>query len=88
MKLRPSRVGLVVVTALVSSSACTYHPPHPGISISMSKVTADVLYGGAAAAVLPGALPLPPLPRGATCRADPVRAIIAAHHIDAACGEG
>jgi hypothetical protein len=62
MNRRRSHVGLVTVLAIVSTSACAYHPPHPGISISMSKVTADVLYGGAAAAVLPGALTLPPPP--------------------------
>ena len=62
MNRRRSRVGLVAVLAIVSTSACAYHPPHPGISISMSKVTADVLYGGAAAAVLPGALTLLPPP--------------------------
>lgn len=53
------RIGPVVALGLVLASGCGYHVPHPAERIGMHTFTADVLYGAAAAAVLPGAVPLP-----------------------------
>ena len=52
-------VALVAALALVTTSACGYHVPQPKEKIGMHTFTADVLYGATAAAILPGAVPLP-----------------------------
>ena len=60
--MKRHRMGAIVALGLLTTSACGYHIPQPAQKISMHTFTADVLYGAAAAAVLPGALPLPLAP--------------------------
>lgn len=62
MNRRHSGLALAAALAIAPTSACAYHPPHAAIRIGMNSVAADVLYGAAASAILPGAVPLPPPP--------------------------
>jgi len=62
MNRRRRGLGLALAVAIASTSACAYHPPHPAMRIGMNGVAADVLYGATNAAVLPGAVILPPPP--------------------------
>ena len=57
--MKRQRMGAIVALGLLTASACGYHMPQPKQKISMHTFTADVLYGATAAAILPGAVPLP-----------------------------